>query len=81
MREVEVSYLGQHYYEGNDSFLYLYLDKNNDCFYIYVREEDKDFENVFEIVENTATFTCGVAVDSVDLEASLNVIDYGYLTK
>lgn len=81
MNEIKVTYLGQHYYEGNDSLVYLYLDENNDCYYIYVREADSDYELVTSIEDDHAVFQCGVAIDSFDLEASLNVIDYGYLSK
>lgn len=78
---IKLTYLGQHYYEGNESFCYVYVDEEGKGFYIYTHDENTDFEYVIEYEGHYATFQCGVALDSIDLNEDKNVIDYGYLTK
>lgn len=76
--DVKLTYLGCHWYEGNDSYCYVYVDENNKGFFIYTKEADSDLETVYVMNGESVSYLCGVAIDSIDLQASLNVIDYGY---
>ena len=76
--DVKLAYLGCHWYEGNDSYCYVYVDENNKGFFIYTKEADPCLETVYVMNGDFVSYMCGVAIDSIDLQASSNVIDYGY---
>lgn len=80
MEDVNLSFIGYHWYEGNGSYVYVYLDDTKG-FFIYTKEENPDLENVYVINGDVVSYMCGVAIDSINLTEDDNVIDFGYLTK
>ena len=79
-KEINLKYLGCHWYEGNDSYVYVYLDEERG-FFIYTKEENPDLENVFVFNKDTVSYMCGVSVDSINLQEDDNIIDFGYFIK
>lgn len=80
VNDISLTFLGEHYYEGNNTFLYVYLDGDNKGFYVYSREENSDLEKAYVINNSLLTYKDGVAIDSIDLNEDDSIIDYGYLT-
>lgn len=76
---VNLSYLGYHWYEGNNTYLYVYRDDEGKAFYVYTRDNnDLEYELGVAIEDSILVLS---NTNTIDLQSNDNVIDYGYLEK
>lgn len=82
--KINLNYLGYHWYEGNNTYLYVYLDDEGKAFYVYTRDNNElKYELGIAVTGSILSLfdEANESMSKTDLQANNNVIDYGYLEK